>query len=342
MTTRAAGRTLQRNIESARPASSATLITYTTCRDATSSPSHQPVPLSEVISAVADRIHYAEGRRTNFTVVAGALLAGGVAVLTFVLDKNLSNALYNFALSASIGSIALGFLLLIVYARQTNRYPWTSATDTWKWFYRDALPDQQKFDWTWRDVFKPNAEKMRLQNEFNLQLPLFVDKIAGLQVAEVSVAQDVQQLYVLHINDKFKNSHLSQLRTILSYGLSLVACVTISCGILGWRTDCLRTVEHDISVRQGGLELNTKWRFVYPMDGDGLVIATVVMANYGTSKAGLPRWAFLDERGSRIPAIETSEIKFPTAVLPGRRIRYTVLVKPAERVPVERLIANLP
>ncbi|PLK22319.1 hypothetical protein C0V72_15585, partial [Porphyrobacter sp. TH134] len=32
---RAAGRTLQRNIESARPASSATLITYTTCRDAT-------------------------------------------------------------------------------------------------------------------------------------------------------------------------------------------------------------------------------------------------------------------------------------------------------------------
>ena len=35
MTTRAAGRTLQRNIESARPASSATLITYTTCRDAT-------------------------------------------------------------------------------------------------------------------------------------------------------------------------------------------------------------------------------------------------------------------------------------------------------------------
>ena len=106
-----------------------------------------------MISAVADRIHYAEGRRTNFTVVAGALLAGGVAVLTFVLDKNLSNALNNFALSASIGSIALGLLLLIVYERQTNRYPWTSATDTWKWFYRDALPDQQKFDWTWRDVF---------------------------------------------------------------------------------------------------------------------------------------------------------------------------------------------
>ena len=38
MTTRAAGRTLQRNIESARPASSATLITYTTCRDATDKP----------------------------------------------------------------------------------------------------------------------------------------------------------------------------------------------------------------------------------------------------------------------------------------------------------------
>jgi hypothetical protein len=35
MTTRVAGRTLQRNIESARPASSATITTYTTYRDAT-------------------------------------------------------------------------------------------------------------------------------------------------------------------------------------------------------------------------------------------------------------------------------------------------------------------
>lgn len=306
-----------------------------------SSSQQQAVPLSEVISAAAERIHYAEGRRTNFTVVAGALLAGGVAILTFIPDKSLSHALAYFALSASAGSIMLGLLLLIVYARQTNRYPWTSATNTWKWFYRDALPNQQAFDWTWRDVLRPRAEKKRLQAEFNRQLPLFESRIDQLSNPAVSMAQDVQQLYVLHINDKFKNSHLSQLRTILSRGLFAVAFLAIACGIWGWQTDCRRTALHDIRVRQGALELNTQWRFVSPAEKNGLVIATVTFANYGTTKAQLPRWMFLDERGARVPAVETSESGGPTEVPPRRRIHYTVLVKPAEPIRVQSLVVTL-
>jgi hypothetical protein len=315
---------------------------YVAVMDQSSSPEQQAVPLSQVISAAADRIHYAEGRRTNFTVVAGALLAGGVAILTFIPDKNLSHVLAYFALSASAGAIMLGLLLLIVYARQTNRYPWTSATSTWKWFYRDALPDQQKFDWTWQDLLCPEAEKKRLQAEFDRQLPLFADKIAQLTVPEVSVEQDVQQLYVLHINDKFKNSHLSQLRTLLSRGLIAVAFLAITSGILGWQIDSRRTALHETHVRQGALELNTKWRFVSPVDKEGLVIATVTLANYGTTKAELPRWTFLDERGVRVPAVETAASGSPTDVPAGRRIRYTVLIKPAEAVPVGRLVATLP
>lgn len=305
------------------------------------SSNQQAVPLPEVIAAAAERIHYAEGRRTNFTVVAGALLAGGVAILTFIPDKNLSHALANFALSASAGAIVLGLLLLIVYARQTNRYPWTSATDTWKWFYRDALPDQQAFDWTWRDVLNPRAEKERLQAEFGRQLPMFINKMDQLNDPAVSVSQDVQQLYVLHINDKFKNSHLSQLRTILSRGLFAVVFLAIACGFWGWRTDCHRTALQEAYVRQGALELRTKWRFVSAADKDGLVVATVIFANYSTTKAKLPRWTFIDEHGAPIPAVETTAGGGPTDVPAQRRIRYTVLVKPAEPVRVEGLVASL-
>ena len=306
-----------------------------------SSSQPQGVPLSEVISAAAERIHYAEGRRTNFTVVAGALLAGGVAILTFIPDKSLSHALANFALSASAGAIVLGLLLLIVYARQTNRYPWTSATKTWKWFYRDALPQQQAFDWTWRDVLRPEAEKKRLQAEFNRQLPLFENKIDQLGNPAVSVAQDVQQLYVLHINDKFKNAHLSQLRTILSRGLIAVALLAIVCGIWGWHTDCRRTELHQTHLRQGALELKTQWRFVSPAEKDGLVIVTVIFANYGTTKARLPRWMFLDELGTPIPAVESAASGRLTEVPAQRRIHYTVLVKPAEPIRVQSLVATL-
>ena len=306
----------------------------------TQSLEHEAVPLAEVISAAAERIHYAEGRRTNFTVVAGALLAGGVAILTFILDKRLSNALTNFALGASVGSIALGLLLLIVFARQTNRYPWTSATNTWKWFYRDALPDQNAFDWTWRDVLNPRAEKKRLQSEFGRQLPLFEATIDRLKDPAVSLAQDVQQLYVLHINDKFKNSHLSQLRTILSRGLFVVAFFAIAAGLWGWREDSLRIASHTTHVRQGALELSTRWRFVSPDDDGGLVLATVTVINHHPTPVPLPRWTFVDECGTPVPAAASDPTGGPTIVPGHRKIRYTVLVKPAEPTRVEGLVAS--
>jgi hypothetical protein len=306
----------------------------------TSSTEEKPVPLSEVISAAAERIHYAEGRRTNFTVVAGALLAGGVAILTFIPDKRLGNALADFALGASIGSIVLGLLLLIVFARQTNRYPWTSATNTWKWFYRDALPDQKAFNWTWRDVLNPGAEKKRLQAEFGRQLPLFEATIDQLKDPAVSLAQDVQQLYILHINDKFKNSHLSQLRTILSRGLFIVASFAIACGLWGWRSDCLRTALHATHVSQGALELSTRWRFVSSSEDDGLALATVTVANHGTTSIPLPRWSFVDESGTPVPAVESSATGGAAEVPARRRIRYTVLIKPAEPARVKDLVAS--
>lgn len=306
----------------------------------TPSPAHEAVPLAEVISATAERIHYAEGRRTNFTVVAGALLAGGVAILTFIPDKRLSNALADFALGASMGSIALGLLLLIIFARQTNRYPWTSATNTWKWFYRDALPNQRAFDWTWRDVLNPSAEKKRLQSEFALQLPLFEATIKRLDDPAVSLAQDVQQLYVLHINDKFKNSHLSQLRTILSRGLKVVAFFALVCGFWGWREDSLRTAPHTTHVRQSALELSTFWRFVSPDEDDGLVLATVTVANHRATPVQLPRWTFVDERGTPVPAVASDTTGGLTTVPGRRRVRYTVLVKPVEPTRVEGLVAS--
>ena len=39
--------------------------------------------LAPVITAAAERIHYAEARRANYSVMAGALIAAGIAIFTF-------------------------------------------------------------------------------------------------------------------------------------------------------------------------------------------------------------------------------------------------------------------
>lgn len=301
----------------------------------------QAVPLSEVIAAVAERIHYAEGRRTNFSVVAGALLAGGVAILTFIPDKHLSHSLADAAFCASIGAILLGLLLLIVFARQTNRYPWTAATNTWKWFYRDALPDQAEFDWTWRDVLNPRVEKKRLQAAFGRQLPQFEANIQKLRDPKISIDQDIQQLYVLHINDKFKNAHLSQLRTILFRGLFIVAFIS---GIGAWIGHCedhRRTAPHIKEMRVGAIELSTRWRFVTSTDESGLVLATVKIINRGSKAVELPRWNFIDAQGAPVPASISMPPGSANEIPAHTKARYSVFIKPLEPTKVESLVVRI-
>jgi hypothetical protein len=306
----------------------------------TSKPETPAIPLANVLPAVAERIHYAEGRRTNFTVVAGALFAGGVAVLTFITDKNLGNFITYLALTASIGSIGLGLLLLIVFARQTNRYPWTAATKTWKWFYRDALPNQAEFDPTWRDIFQPNKEKERLQNAFNDQLPKFESTIQNLTDNKTSLEQDVQQLYVLHINEKFKNTHLSQLRTILSKGVTFIALASAAFGAWGYCSDYKRTAFHLLYAQNGDSKVSAQWRFVSKSSDSGLILARVTVVNKKTISIPLPSWTMVDTRGVPVPAVISSATASPKQIPPNTTVTYSIFIKPAEHVDVKDLAAR--
>src|SRR3546814_284894 len=182
-------------------------------------PPDEKPDLTPVLEAVSERIHYAETRRSNFTVIAGVLLAGGVALLGRIAGKQM-DAVMAYPLWASAFSfVILGISLFVVYARQTNLYPWTSATSTWKWFYRDALPDQNAFSSKFiSNIFVTTKERARVQAEYNRQLPLFRQKISCLTDLEKDREQDEQQLYVLHLNEKYKNQYLTDLRKILNVG----------------------------------------------------------------------------------------------------------------------------
>lgn len=269
------------------------------------------------------------------------MLAGGIAVPTLISDNQLGKVVTYPTIVAAIVSIGLGLVLLFAYARQTNRYPWTGATKTWKWFYRDALPAEKNFNPTWWSFFWFGPEKRRLQSEYNGQLPRFKTKLYDLSDQAISLDQDIQQLYVLHINEKFKNIHLSQLRTIFQYGVFLLFSLSLIAAAWGAAVDRERVAMRHLSERTGGLKLDASWQFISPSDDNQSVLVSATIENSESTPADPPKWIFVNDHGSNIPATVTASTIEIEKISPGSRISYSLFVKPAERVPVESLTVRL-
>lgn len=190
-----------------------------------------------VMEAVTERIHYAEGRRTNYSVMAGVLVAGGITILTFALGA-IESLIVRFA--ASFGAMAMvgtGIAVIWVFGQQTNRYPFTSATDTWKWFYRNALEDAEAFQIGPMSYFAWGKSKARVEAAYSKQLANFKTRISLLSDEKINVDQDVQQLYTLHINELYKNIFLKHLRLFFNRGLVFIVVATVAGAAVGWRAE---------------------------------------------------------------------------------------------------------
>ncbi len=187
--------------------------------------------LAPVIAAAAERIHYAEARRANYSVMAGALIAAGITIFTFALGTIGAQWMRFSAVSGSLSMVVLGAVILYVFGKQTNRYPFTSATNTWKWFYRDALPDHSAFDLKMWQTWK--SQKTCVEKAYAEQLPSFKIRMLQLSDNEADLDQNIQQAYVLHINEKYKNLHLGRLRSIFNAGLIVIMCMIILGGLVG-------------------------------------------------------------------------------------------------------------
>jgi hypothetical protein len=295
--------------------------------------------LTDVINAAAERIHYAEGRRTNFTIAASVLIAGGVALFTSVYDKAISLTAWYMLIAGSLSSILVGAGVLLAYALQTNRYPWTEATKTWKWFYRDALPESSKFDIGWRDLLSFKKAKPRVQAEYNRQLPLFQKKMNALSLPGVSYRQDLQQLYVLHINDKYKNLHLSQLRTILGCGIIGVIIATALGATFGVWRDTQFTKVYRGEVQRQGYIFKMEWhRNALGAGSEALVTANLINRSNGPIQ--LPTWEPSDEDQNPLPAELNCTTKPGSIVPPRQSVKYSCLIRPYERAHISKLWAK--
>lgn len=180
-----------------------------------------------IMNSIVERIHYAEARRSQFLIIAGTLVAAGVAILQTLPDSDFTK-LNIFVCSFSIGIIVTGFSIFFLYSRQTNyKYPFNSITTTWKWFYRDALVGLSDIEIPFTCI----NHKIKTENTRERMLivweEFFTQYKSGITDKYESLHQDIQQIYILHLNEKYKNYFLSNLRRLLVVGISITLLMSI-------------------------------------------------------------------------------------------------------------------
>lgn len=298
------------------------------------------------MGAVAERIHYAEARRATYSVIAGVMVAGGLALLTLALGAIDSLAVKYAICAAAVCFTLVGILIFVVYGRQTNRYPWTSATKTWKWFYRDALPRESAFDIGWGSYFRFGKDKKRIQSEYASQLPEFKTGLARLSNAEISLEQDAEQLYVLHVNEKYKNLHLSYLRTATNKGLLWTIPIVLAAGILGIRQDYRGHAPHRVHYETNVLRLDAQWRILdaAPETHQSRILLIIHAINRSGTPLESPTWRVIDSRGWLIPSASIATSLSPNVVPARTSVSYSQILATGEagRSDAENIVVSAP
>lgn len=287
--------------------------------------------LAPVIAAAAERIHYAEARRANYSVMAGALIAAGIAIFTFALGTIDTQWMRFGAVSGSLSMIVLGAVILYVFGKQTNRYPFTSATNTWKWFYRDALPDQSAFDLKMWQPWK--SQKKRVEKAYAEQLPKFKETMLKLSDGEADLDQDIQQAYVLHINEKYKNFYLGQLRSIFNSGLVVIAFLMIAGGLVGvwYETGSHKTVSSSFS--NSAWTYKTEYRLVSsPTSGTAEWVVRISISNKTDWPLSMRRLHVRDDGGWLLPVDITYATAMPHSIAPRQTAVLFAAVKTSAAV----------
>jgi hypothetical protein len=259
--------------------------------------------LQPILEAVAARIHYAEARRTNYSVLAGVFVAAGIAILTFSFGAIDTLVIRYGAAFAAAAMILLGLAIVWVFGRQTNRYPFTEATQTWKWFYRDALPRSTAFQIPWQSYVRWGKEKARVQTEYTNQLPGFEERMRDLSDTNASVEQDLQQLYTLHVNELFKNLFLNHLRQLLNVGIIGIVLATMVGAAYGMWEDSRFRRTRIVGGTGGLLQETFRWRqMAAPLASSALVAVEANVKNQSSQSMHLDSIVAVDAAGWPLPA----------------------------------------
>jgi hypothetical protein len=179
--------------------------------------------LRDMAFHMSSRIHYTESRLSTMAGLGGGLIAFGTAILSLIsaLGDKVSLLLRVAVLLFSISSILSGLVVWFIYARQTNfSYAFKGVPGPRTWFYRDAIPTSDTFTIPPSAYFgggvRADKASAHILEEFSTQWSGFATHVGSVFGSPIEHAlENLQQVYLLHYNEFYKNRFLTQLRTVL-------------------------------------------------------------------------------------------------------------------------------
>ena len=180
--------------------------------------------VNSLIEQVNQRIFYTEGRLSKLVTFSVALMGIGMAFFAAIIK--LAGLTFIIGIITSFSFFFTGGFTALVHCwfYVNPRYPFRTLKNDWKWFYAGII-DKEYHP---KPLFQDSSYKFLFKRRLHIQ---GLNKYAKKILDEKSVDRlkvDLQQLYLLHVNEKYKNYYLSNLRNILIYGL----LVTSSCFII--------------------------------------------------------------------------------------------------------------
>jgi hypothetical protein len=174
----------------------------------------------EMIPQIDERIHYWEDRRTLFLQISLGITAAALAGIVVIASESnivfgdfftFSTFIYIPVLILCIALVIGGIRILALWNEQNNpSYPFTKATKTWRWQYRHAETNPINTDvgnFTTK-VLEEEAYK------FANNLADYKIKLLKSNAHEL-LDQDISQLYLLLIDEKYKIKFVTKLRDSL-------------------------------------------------------------------------------------------------------------------------------
>jgi len=185
----------------------------------------------EMTFHIHQRIEYCENRRGQIVVICLSLLAAAIALFaaTFLELMQAMPLVIILVRFAALFLFLTSFITLFLYALQTNfHYPFIDVTKTWRWFYHYCLSKEYKPPWF---PYQNENERKETQN-LHLKDMLKYANSTLQSSAKDELEQDLEQLFLMIANEKYKNSHLTVLRRVISIGLPLATLAMLGAAIV--------------------------------------------------------------------------------------------------------------
>lgn len=170
--------------------------------------------VNSIIQLVNNRISYTEDRLAKIITFSVALMGIGMAFFAAIIM--LSGVTFYIGLITAFSFFFTGGLTALVHSIYVNpKYPFRAMKNDWKWFYAGIITK----DYHPKPLFQDSNSEFLSKRLLHMQgLNQYAEKVLDEGKSE-RLKVDLQQLYLLHVNEKYKNRYLSNLRNILFRGL---------------------------------------------------------------------------------------------------------------------------